>query len=181
MKPTLAKGFNKIFNRLTITVALILIQMGWLGLMILQLATYAIWIYLLFIAIAALMCLFIVWRDDNPAYKMGWILLVCLLPVLGVTMYVFFGNKRPSKSLKRKIDVLDRLQNDNLTQEEDLGEIMGNRLLNTVNYIGSRGPYPAWTDTASRYYALGDDAYPDMLEDLAGAEHFIFHGVFHHS
>lgn len=174
MKPTLAKGFNKIFNRLTITVALILIQMGWLGLMILQLATYAIWIYLLFIAIAALMCLFIVWRDDNPAYKMGWILLVCLLPVLGVTMYVFFGNKRPSKSLKRKIDVLDRLQNDNLTQEEDLGEIMGNRLLNTVNYIGSRGPYPAWTDTASRYYALGDDAYPDMLEDLAGAEHFIF-------
>ncbi len=45
--------------------------MGWLGLMILQLATYAIWIYLLFIAIAALMCLFIVWRDDNPAYKMG--------------------------------------------------------------------------------------------------------------
>ena len=70
--------------------------------------------------------------------------------------------------------MLDRLQNDNLTQEEDLGEIMGNRLLNTVNYIGSRGPYPAWTDTASRYYALGDDAYPDMLEDLAGAEHFIF-------
>lgn len=174
MKSFLAKGINKVFNRLTITVVLILVQMGWLGLLILRLANYAVWIYLLFIALAALMCLFIVWRDDNPAYKMGWILLVCLLPVLGVTMYIFFGNKRPSKSLKKHIDLQDYLHNSDLRQEEDLGEIMETRLLHTVNYIAQRGPYPAWTDTASRYYALGDDAFPDMLEDLRVAEHFIF-------
>ena len=91
----IGKAINKIFNRLTITVTLILVQMAWFALLILTLADQANWIYMGFTVLGALMSLFIIWRDDNPEYKMGWILLVCLLPILGVTMYIFFGNKRP--------------------------------------------------------------------------------------
>ena len=69
--------------------------MGWLGLMILQLATTPYGSICCSSPSRLLMCLFIVWRDDNPAYKMGWILLVCLLPVLGVTMYVFLATSGP--------------------------------------------------------------------------------------
>ena len=76
-----------------------------------------------FMVIAFLMCLFIIWRDDNPAYKIAWILTVCLFPILGVTMYVFFGNKRPSRPLKRKIEPMEKLHRSDLVQKDELKEI----------------------------------------------------------
>lgn len=174
MKEPVGKAIDKVFNRLTITVALILIQLGWFAILLLRLAEYASWISVVFTVGAALMALFIIWRDDNPAYKIGWILLVCLMPILGTAMYAFFGNKRPAKSLKNRLEPQEAIHREDLTQEEDLGEIINTRLLDTVGYIAEKGPYPAWTDTRSRYYAAGDDAFPDMLEDLRKAEHFIF-------
>ena len=174
MITALGKAINKIFNRLTITVALILVQLGWFAVLLFKLADYASWISVLFTVLAALMALFVIWRDVNPAYKMGWILLICLMPILGAAMYAFFGNKRPAKSLKWRIDPQEALHKDDLKQEEDLGEIMNTRLLDTVNYIAQKGPYPAWTDTKSKYYAVGDEVYPDILADLKKAEHFIF-------
>lgn len=174
MKQPVGKAVNKVFNRLTITVALILVQLFWFGVMLLKLTEYASWISVVFTVGAALMALFIIWRDDNPAYKIGWILLVCLLPILGATMYAFFGNKRPSKSLKHKIEPQEAIHREDLRQEDDLGEITSTRLLDTIRYIAEKGPYPAWTDTQSRYYSVGDDAFPEMLEDLKKAKHFIF-------
>ena len=160
MKQPVGKAVNKVFNRLTITVALILVQLFWFGVMLLKLTEYASWISVVFTVGAALMALFIIWRDDNPAYKIGWILLVCLLPILGATMYAFFGNKRPSKSLKHKIEPQEAIHREDLRQEDDLGEITSTRLLDTIRYIAEKGPYPAWTDTQSRYYSVGDDAFP---------------------
>lgn len=173
-KESFGKAFNRIFNQLTITVLLILIQLGYYALVLLRLSEYASWINMVFIVAAFIMCLFIAWRDDNPAYKIAWIMVVCLFPILGTTMYVFFGNKRPSRPLKRKIEPMEKLHRDDLTQQDELKEITSGRLLDTVNYVSTHGPYPAWNDTKNRYYPLADYAYPELLEDLGKAEHFIF-------
>lgn len=165
---------NRIFNQLTITVFLILVQMGYYALLLIRLSEYASWINMAFMVIAFLMCLFIIWRDDNPAYKIAWILTVCLFPILGVTMYVFFGNKRPSRPLKRKIEPMEKLHRSDLVQKDELKEITSGRLLDTVRYVSNHGPYPAWNDTKNRYYPLADYAFPELLEDLKKAEHFIF-------
>lgn len=174
VKVTAGKAVNKVINRLTVTVFLILVQVGWFAVTLLALTEYGTWVSMIFSVASALMALFIIWRDDNPAFKIGWILLVGLLPVLGVTMYIFFGNKRPSKSLKRKIDPIEKRHLSELTQEDDLTGKASTRLLNTVGYIREKGPYPAWSGTGTRYYPLGDDAFEDMLSDLKNAEHFIF-------
>ncbi len=174
VKVTAGKAVNKVINRLTVTVFLILVQVGWFAVTLLALTEYGTWVSMIFSVASALMALFIIWRDDNPAFKIGWILLVGLLPVLGVTMYIFFGNKRPSKSLKRKIDPIEKRHLSELTQEDDLTGKASARLLNTVGYIREKGPYPAWSGTGTRYYPLGDDAFEDMLSDLKNAEHFIF-------
>ena len=174
VKVTAGKAVNKVINRLTVTVFLILVQVGWFAVALLALTEYGTWVSMIFSVASALMALFIIWRDDNPAFKIGWILLVGLLPVLGVTMYIFFGNKRPSKSLKRKIGPVEKRHLSELAQEDDLTGKASARLLNTVGYIREKGPYPAWSGTGTRYYPLGDDAFEDMLLDLKNAEHFIF-------
>lgn len=168
--------FGKIFNRFSITAILILIQAGWYVILLFALANYSSWISLAFTVMAALIALYVIWRDDNPAFKVGWILLICLLPVLGGTMYIFFGNKRPSKAIRKKMDIQEELHRGELNQELDLKGIMSTRMIDTVRYIGEGGPYPypIWGHTDTEYFPLGEKMYEKMLEDLENAQHYIF-------
>lgn len=170
----IGKGINKIFNRLTITVTLILVQMGWIALQILKLANYGTWVYGFLILASLSMSLFVIWRDDNPAFKVGWILLICLLPILGGTMYLFFGNKRPARLLKKKLEPEEKLHYKDLVQEAELNKISNRRLCKTMEYVSKECHYPAWENTKATYYPSGESIFPDILEDLKSASKFIF-------
>lgn len=165
---------GKVFNRFVIMVILILIQFAWVGIWIVRLSRYSTYTNIAFTAGAILMALFVIYRDDNPAYKVGWIMLICLLPILGTAMYAFFGNKRPSAGLKRRLDPVYLEHERDMRQSADLGDISSMRLAKTINYIAREGPYPAWRETGTRYFPMGDEVFPAMLEDMKKAEHFIF-------
>lgn len=170
----IGKGLDKIFNRFIITIALILIQMGWIAVQILKLANYGTWVYVILMLASLSMSLFVIWRDDNPAYKVGWILIICLLPILGGTMYLFFGNKRPSRSLKKKIEPEAKRHWSKLAQKSDISKIKKIRTQKTMEYVSQVCHYPAWDNTKSTYYPSGESVFPDILEDLRKAEKFIF-------
>ena len=166
--------FGKIFGRFTITVVIILVQAAWFALLVLRLGEYAEYFEAGFTLLAALLVLFVIYRDDTGAYKLGWTLLILLIPVFGALMYLFFGNKRPSRRIREKLNpVIDSHKND-LKQVYKTRELQSSRLQRTVDYIADKGPFPAWDGTVTKYYKLGDDAFPDLLEDLRRAEHFIF-------
>ena len=88
------KIFGKVVNRLTVTVLLILVQVAWLAALFLRVTEAASWITLIFMVLGAVVALYVIYKDDNPAYKIGWILLIGLLPLLGAPLYLLFGNKR---------------------------------------------------------------------------------------
>ncbi|HIV80917.1 MAG TPA: cardiolipin synthase [Candidatus Avanaerovorax faecigallinarum] len=171
---TIKKVLGTVFNRFFIMVLLIMIQFGWIAVKLVELADYSQVITVIFTVISAIMALFVVYRNDNPAYKMGWVLLICLLPVLGATMYLFFGNKRPSRTIRKKVYPVEHAHRDDARQEMPLIEEKDVRVRKTMEYISKFGPYPAWKNTSTRYYKSGEDAFVDMLEDLEKAEHFIF-------
>ena len=166
--------FSKIFSRMVITGIIVLIQIFWILVAVTKLSGYGEIISAVFTLVAAVMALFVIYRNDSGAYKMGWILIITLLPILGTLMYAFFGNKRPSRKLKRIIEEVEAEHKDELRQKDRLGELNDSRLQRTVDYIANQGPYPAWSETKSKYYNLGDKAFPAMLEDIRNAKHFIF-------
>ena len=47
--------------------------------------------------------LYLVRKDENSAYKIGWIVLIGLLPLLGGALYLAFGNKAPAKYLRERM------------------------------------------------------------------------------
>ena len=55
MKTVLGRIFNKIFNRLTITLALIFVQLGYFIVLTYKLADYADWITIGFTVLAVIM------------------------------------------------------------------------------------------------------------------------------
>jgi len=168
------KSLSFMFSRLVITTVLILAQMGLIAFYILKLADYGEWIKALLMLGAVSMILFVLWRDDNPAYKIGWIMLICTLPILGGAMYGFFGNKRPSKSLKRKLEAQEEAHWKDLLQTASFDSTENTRLRETFKYVSNVGKYPAWDNSKADYYPSGERMFANMVEDLKKAEKFIF-------
>jgi cardiolipin synthase len=168
------KKLGKIFNRITIVVLLVLLQMLWLFNAFWLLSQYAVWLNALFTCLSVFMVLYLIRKDLNPAYKIAWILPCCLAPLFGGMMYLMFGDKRPSKDMRRRMEAVEKEHVGALAQTEDVQKKMNPQNVSISRYLSQYGPYPAWENTRTDYYALGDTAYLQILEDLKAAKHYIF-------
>ena len=101
----IVRFFNRILNRVTITVVLVALQLLWLCWVFYSITTGTgrVWVNGLLNALSLLIILYLVRKDENSAYKVGWIALIGILPLLGGALYLAFGNKRPSKRLARAV------------------------------------------------------------------------------
>ena len=93
----IVKFFNRILNRITVTVVLVALQLAWLAWVFFALTTGTarVWVTGVLNGLSLLIILYLVRKDENSAYKVGWIALIGLLPLLGGALYLAFGNKRP--------------------------------------------------------------------------------------
>ena len=91
---------HKIINRITLTALLLLIQLLWLFWLFWQLAQYAVWIHAALTLLSVALALYIVRREENPAYKLSWLLVLCAMPLFGLFIYLLIGNKHMSRRLR---------------------------------------------------------------------------------
>ena len=82
----IVRFFNRILNRITVTVVLVALQLAWLAWVFFALTTGAarVWVTGVLNGLSLLIILYLVRKDENSAYKVGWIALIGLLPLLGV-------------------------------------------------------------------------------------------------
>ena len=88
----IVKFFNRILNRITVTVVLVALQLAWLTWVFFALTTGAarVWVTGVLNGLSLLIILYLVRKDENSAYKVGWIALIGLLPLLGGALYLAF-------------------------------------------------------------------------------------------
>ena len=77
------KFFNRILNRITVTVVLVALQLAWLAWVFFALTTGTarVWVTGVLNGLSLLIILYLVRKDENSAYKVGWIALIGLLPL----------------------------------------------------------------------------------------------------
>ena len=113
----IVKFFSRILNRITITVVLVALQVAWLLWAFFSLTTGRVWVNVGLQLLSLLMMLYLVRKDENSAYKIGWIVLMGVLPLLGGALYLSFGNKRPAKRLRSKLQAVDEAHKADLAQQ----------------------------------------------------------------
>ena len=164
--------FSRIFNRATITVALVLLQAVWLLWAFFSLTTGRVWVNAGLQLLSLFIVLYLVRKDEDSAYKIIWIVLIGLFPLLGGAMYLVFGNKMPSKKLRLQMQKVDAAHKAELAQQPL--EHAEERFAGLRQYVSKYGHFPAWEHTAARYFDCGEAMYPQLLADLEQAEKFIF-------
>lgn len=168
------KLLKKVFSRTVVTALLIVIQVAWLAALLLQLGNSLPAIQTVLRILSLVAILFVIKSDMNPSYKIGWILLIAVLPILGGLMYVIFGNKRPTKNMREMLRTqLEKSAEYLGTQESITGELDGGAA-GLFKYLEGSAGYPTAKNTTVRYYRVGEEMYADLLPELEKAEKFIF-------
>ena len=172
----IVRFFNRILNRVTITVVLVALQLLWLCWVFYSITTGTgrVWVNGLLNALSLLIILYLVRKDENSAYKVGWIALIGILPLLGGALYLAFGNKRPSKRLSLKMHAVDSAHKKDLQQQPGVLDSLDAGGQGQSRYVAKYGPYPAWQNTRAQYFASGEAMYPQLLADLEKAQKNIF-------
>ena len=70
-------------SKLFIAGILILIQLGFLLYLILMLSEYFMPIYFLLVAFSLFVSIYIMDKNENPSYKLVWVVLIMAMPIFG--------------------------------------------------------------------------------------------------
>ncbi|MBQ8689377.1 MAG: cardiolipin synthase [Clostridia bacterium] len=117
----------------------------------------------------------IISSDDNPDYKVPWLLFVLILPVAGFMLYFIFYSRKLQKKFIRRLDELKRYNysrdsvepSNNLKAENPVAASQAKMLTEISDSH-------LFTNTKQTYFPLGEDMLAQMLPDLEAAEKFIF-------
>lgn len=157
-------------SRLFIFAFLIILQMGLLALSIMKLQELSVYFYILCQILSLVVVFFIVGKDDNPNYKIAWIIPIMAFPVFGGVFYLFFGRRGISKKVRKilKTEKTDDINSDILLSLKENPEIY-----KQASYINSVG-YPVFINTETTYLSPGEKLLDTMVCELKKAKHFIY-------
>ena len=117
----------------------------------------------------------IIASDDNPDYKVPWLLFVLILPIAGFMIYFLFYSRKLQRKFVRRLNELKSYQYKK-DREEAIGKLEGENphAAAQAKMLCSISGASVFSNTKQTYYSLGEDMWQAMLSDLENAESFIF-------
>lgn len=165
-----------LFSRLFIVGLLIAVQFAFLIMVVIFLSEAMVYVYWGLQIISIVMVLWILCKPDNPSYKLAWVIPILCIPLFGGLFYIMFGNKSISRHLKGKIKVYVANQSRCKKPAGDIACELSDinpMLYRQSEYIAQTSNFPVYKNTTSEYYALGEEKWVALMEELKKAKNFI--------
>ena len=136
---------------------------------------YVPYFYLLCFATVIGCVIKIIASDDNPDYKVPWLLFVLVLPIAGFMLYFMFSSRKLQKKYVRKLDKLKSMKYTkdhsedfiNLKKEDAVG-------CSQAKVICDIADASLFKNTSVKYFSDGELLWESMLSDLKKANKFIY-------
>lgn len=116
-------------------------------------------------------------QEQNPSTKLAWIITIMLLPIVGAAIYVMFGSRYASYGLrKRVLREVDKSigvmpnKSDIINELEDSDPAAASQ----CKYLLRVSDIPPFAAEETKYYASGEELFPDLLAELKKAQKYIF-------
>ena len=163
---------NKFFAFIMLIIQLLTIVISFLWL-----KDYGQFLYAATSLLGAVLIIREVNRDEEPAFKLTWIILIAIIPVFGALLYVFLHAGIMTKDIAHAQKQVQTTIGDHLTSDDDIIENV--RFSDPIEagfikYLSENGGSRAYNNTFAQYYSLGDYMFTAILEELEKAEKFIF-------
>ena len=171
------RDYQHFLAKVILVVLLLLIQFAIIGLVTIKYYKYLMYVQGILRTVSLCVVLYLINKQDNPAYKLAWVIPILLFPVGGGLAYVLLaGNRTRRRFVKKTLETYhDSIQY--MPQDEQV--LTDIRLHSKGAYAQSRyisdiAGYPVYTNTEVAYYPIGEEFYEALIEQLEQAEHYIF-------
>ena len=164
-------------NRVVITAVIVLIQVGFFLLEIFRWGSYYVEIAFILRFLSFCAVIYIIWRSNNPAVKLAWVVPILTFPLFGGVMYLFFGHVIVPKKLRDSVERSNVLVQKSLVQDVAVQKALEKKdraVANQSGYLTAYAATPVWDHTATTYYPEGLPYWEALLADLENAGRFIF-------
>ncbi len=169
--------FKVVFSRIAVIFLLLLLQLGVLFSWFYWLGSYSMLISIMLDISAAILIVYILNRDENPAIKMTWMIIIFTVPVFGALLYMFVSTNFGYQVHKKRVrEVLEHTK-PFLEQEKKVLrhlKVENPQIANLASYMTEYGGYPICENTTASYFPLGENMYEEMKKQLETAKEFIF-------
>ena len=166
---------NYIPVRFIIAILLIILEVAAVLTLTILCALYIPYFYLAMYATQIFCVLKIINSQENPDYKIPWLLFVLVVPVAGFMIYLMFYDRKLSKKYVKRLRTIgsqqiktkDEATLAKLKQEDKQAYLQANQLCKLASTH-------VYQNTKAKYFDMGEKMFAAMVEDLKKAEKFIF-------
>ena len=127
--------------------------------------------------LAVIILIYILNARSNSSFKLMWIILILVVPVVGVAFYIFTRVQPGTAYISHRVNALIEEEKDYLTPHKDtLYDVYAEskQECGFMQYLYKRGKYPVYSNASVKYFPLGEDKFQELLYQLERAEKFIF-------
>ncbi len=166
-----------LFSRMIVVALLIILQIIWIWLVFEALAEYNTIIQICTAVLGVVLVLVVINKDEVPEYKMPWLLVIVISPILGGVLFIFFGSNQPGRRMKREYMRLEREADRVIRQNEKILAALEEKdavAAAQAKYIYESSRSPVYDGTHTQYFPMGEDMFPAMVRELKKAEKFVF-------
>ena len=169
------KKLLRILLRLLLILPAIAFQVLWYVIILVWLDQFTVYLNILSIALQIIFILDILNQRGESKYRLLWITAICLVPIFGIWLYLFSGNKRSSRPIAKRITKRNKVATAKLEGLDIEGLVKGGDITyQTLYMIQNLSHMPVNAVTNAKYYSLGELMYDDMIQDLKNAKSYIF-------
>lgn len=164
-------------TRLIVAGVMILIQISLLFYMLYSLSSRVIWSYAIIQFLSIILSIAIINSKSNPTYKISWIIFILLVPFIGVTAYLLWGNGRIFPHLRRRMQKSEAHYKNLLPQDEKEKNRLFYEDLSHARqalFLSGESEYPLYCRTTCEYLSPGEIFMPRLLSELRKAKKYIF-------
>jgi cardiolipin synthase len=121
--------------------------------------------------------IYIFCKKDSAEYKVCWVVVVNILPVVGMWLFYAFGDVNFKKDTSKRIELIRKRSEDVLKTEKNVNnELVGinKEEYNVFNYISNTSGYPLYKNQSIEYFGNGKEAFDNIFEEIKKAQKYIF-------
>lgn len=172
------KGFlNLIFSRAFILMALVIAQLFMFGATVTFLQEYETYIHAIFLLLSVVVVIYIINGNGNTSFKITWMLLILISPILGTAFYGFMKMQPGTSYLEKRFGVLNNQMKPYMQQDKELLEqlrVSKAANANLVTYMNNQISFPVYKNTTVTYFSSGEEKFEELKKQLRQAEEYIF-------
>ena len=172
---TIEREYNYIPVRYIIAVLITVLEIAAIIGIMIAICLYVPYFYILCYVTAFACIIKIIASDDNPDYKVPWVLFVLVVPIAGFMLYFMFYSRKLQKKFIRRLTELERYNYKKDTSEAERSLVSDNAMTaSQAKMLTEISGSKLFTNTKQTYYPLGEDMFAELISDLEKAEKFIF-------